>query len=51
MQRNKLLRYINAWVSVCVFSENRQKIIQVLYDLSKEILNVHLLFVVMATIT
>jgi hypothetical protein len=25
---NKQLRYINAWVSVCVFSENRQKIIK-----------------------
>jgi hypothetical protein len=23
-----LLRYINAWVSVCVFSKNRQKIIK-----------------------
>jgi hypothetical protein len=22
------LRYVNAWVSVCVFSENRQKIIK-----------------------
>jgi hypothetical protein len=57
-----ILRYINAWVSVCVFSANRQKnhkkismalitIIQVLYDLSKEILKVDLLFVVMATNT
>ena len=24
----QLLRYVNAWVSVCVFSENRQKIIK-----------------------
>ena len=45
------LRYVNAWVSHKKISMALIITIQVLYDISKEILKVDLHFVVMATIT